>query len=89
MKYSNPKTDCQITFCEKAYTVVANDYTAMLLISETGYRHTGCALRWLRVICMAVLFTGQSDSGSSLDSEMDRREIWQSKISRMSAINSL
>jgi hypothetical protein len=89
VKYSYSKTDCQIPFCEKAYTVEANEYTAMLLISETGYRHTGCALRWLRVIYMAVLFTAQSVSGASLDSEMNRIEIWQTDISRMSAISRL
>jgi hypothetical protein len=74
-----------MTVCEKRYTVEANEYTATMLISETGYRHTGCALRWLRVIYMAVLFTAQSVSGSESDIEMNRIEIWQTDICRLSA----
>jgi hypothetical protein len=62
-------------FCEKGNTFEANEFTAMLFVS--GYRHTGCALSWLRVIYIAVLFTAQSVSWSSLDSEMNRTEIWQ------------
>jgi hypothetical protein len=64
-----------MTFCEKAYTLEANEYTGILLISATGYRHTGCALRLLRVIYMAVLFTAQCVSRLSFDTEINRVEI--------------
>jgi hypothetical protein len=45
----------------------------MLFLSENCYKHTGCVLRWLRAIYMAVLFTAQSVSGSALDNLLHLR----------------